>query len=228
MHHVGPLLLLDSMTENVANILPWLSSSQVNSVVSKWEGAYGAAANSLFDESITGAFPFSWHVSTELKTILHDMNIEVSREEYDLLVKSWGDLKPWTNTEETLKTIYGANITIAVLSNGDRFTLSNAASIFTSVEFSYIFPSDFPAGAFKPQHAIYDQAMQVGYDISEILHVAGGQNDAYGARAAGLYSVQTHSVGKSNLFHGDKVREGDPEPCFVVGDISEVPALLGL
>ena len=82
------------MFETVAEVMPSLSSSEVNSLVLAWEGAYGRAAGTVFDESITGAFPFSWHVSTELKTILDDMGITATREEFDALVKTWGDLTP--------------------------------------------------------------------------------------------------------------------------------------
>ncbi|CAM9535150.1 unnamed protein product, partial [Ectocarpus fasciculatus] len=170
--------------------------------------------------------PFSWHVSTELKTILNDMGITATRDEFDALVKTWGELTPWKNTKETLQTLYAANYTIGVLSNGDRYTLSTAVSVFLpEVPFTYVFPSDFPAGAFKPAANIYQQAKQVGFEIEEILHVAGGDGDGSGARDAGLFSAVSHSSNRRRLFH-DKV--GGTEPCFVLYDISEVPGILGL
>jgi HAD superfamily hydrolase (TIGR01493 family) len=215
-----------SMRENVAEILPALSSSQVDSLVHQWENAYGSAMGTTFNEKVTGAYPFSWHVSTELQPILDNLGITVTRGEYDQLVKSWGTLQPWTNTQETLKTILDANFTIGVLSNGDSNTLSNAVTIFdSSVKFSYIFSSDFPAGVFKPQHDIYDQAKNVGYSIDEIFHVAGGASDGSGARDAGLFSAVTSS---KSFFHASTEGVGGTEPCFNLGDISEVPAILGI
>lgn len=213
------------MYKNVAEILPSLSQSQTDSIVKQWENAYGAAAGTRFQEKNTGAFPFSWHVSTELQTILDNMGISVTREEYDQLVKSWGVLTPWTNTQQTLETLLAANLTVAVLSNGDHSTLANAVTVFpSSVKFSYIFSSDFPAGVFKPEHDIYDQVKVVGYGIEEILHVAGGSGDGSGARDAGLFSAVTSS---KSFKHVDSV-VGGTEACFYLGDISEVPGILGL
>lgn len=216
------------MFANVARILPALSSSQVDSLVRQWENAYGSASGTVFEERVTGAFPFSWHVSTELDKILADMKISVTRSEFSELVQAWGDLTPWKNTQSTLEAILAANITVGVLSNGDRFTLERAVSIFTTVPFAHVFPTDFPVGAFKPVHYIYDQAKEVGYAVEEVLHVAGGATDASGARDAGLFSVLTHSVSgkRSAVFH-DEFVSGTPA-CFDVGDISEVLGVLGL
>lgn len=218
------------MFVNVAEILPSLSESQVKNIVYDWESAYGQAAGTRFEEKKTGAFPFSWHVSTTLQPILDKYGLTVSRSEYDQLVKSWGNLIPWTNTQATLEKILAANISIAALSNGDSKTLSDAVTVFpSSVHFSHIFSSDFPAGVFKPQHDIYDQAKLVGYDISEILHVAGGGTDASGARDAGLFSALTSSKSFQNhlaLSAGGGV--AGTTPCFTLGDISEVTVVLGL
>ena len=92
----------DSMRDNVAGILPYLSSSQVNDLVSKWESSYGANQGRVFDESQSGADAFSWSISTDLKGILDGMGITVTRDEYDALVKSWGQLTPWKGTQEAL------------------------------------------------------------------------------------------------------------------------------
>jgi HAD superfamily hydrolase (TIGR01493 family) len=223
------MLCADSMIENVAEILPALSSSQVKNIVYDWENAYGGASNSRFEESVTGAFPFSWHISTTLQPILDKHGIFVSRSEFHQLLQAWGDLTPWTNTQATMEKILANNISIAVLSNGDYKTLSNAVTYFPdSVHFSHIFGSDFPAGVFKPQHDIYDQAKTVGYDISEILHVAGGSTDASGARDAGLFSALAHST---SFQHRALSSTGDVDgttPCFTLDDISKVTEILGL
>mmetsp|Transcript_22981 Transcript_22981/g.33594 ORF Transcript_22981/g.33594 Transcript_22981/m.33594 type:complete len:259 (+) Transcript_22981:108-884(+) len=209
----------DSMFASVAEVLPYLSTNDVHTLVTKWENAYGAATNSVFEEGVTGAFPFSWHISNSLKDIIRDMGLDISRDEFDALVKCWGKLTPWENTQETLEILADANYTIGALSNGDYYTLATAVSIFhTPVEFSHIFSSDFPAGVFKPQPAIYEPTKHIGFEVEEILHVAGGGNDASGARDAGLFSALLHKPPK----------DGKTEPCFVLNDITELPAVLGL
>mmetsp|Transcript_8545 Transcript_8545/g.14169 ORF Transcript_8545/g.14169 Transcript_8545/m.14169 type:complete len:256 (+) Transcript_8545:35-802(+) len=208
----------DSMMKNIAEIMPELSDSEVSDLMYAWEYAYGKAADTIFDEGLTGQFPFSWHISTQLNAIAPGLNLDISRSQFDLLVKSWGNLTPWPNTQETLEILQNANITIAALSNGDHKTLRSAMQIFKlPVVFTHVFPSDFPVGAFKPQKDIYLQALNVGYTQEEILHVAGGSTDASGARAAGFFSALLH-----------KESTDSPEPCFVLDDISGVPAILGL
>lgn len=210
----------DSMRSNVAAILPSLSESQVNDLVSKWESSYGANQGRVFEESQSGADAFSWSISTDLNGILNDMGISVTRSEYDQLVKSWGNLTPWDGTQEALAQIASSNITIGALSNGDYWTLKQATSIFVEpVMFQYIFSSDFPVGSFKPDKAIYDQVTgTTEYELHEILHVAGGKTDGQGSRDAGLFSA---------LLHDDPVADG-LQPCFVLDDISQLPAVLGL
>ena len=93
-----------------------------------------------------------------------------------------------------------------------------------------MFPSDFPVGAFKPQAAMYHQTLSLGYDISEILHVAGGTGDASGAREAGLFSVylaKTYQKRGDHLFD-DSADGNSAQPCFVIDDISQLPEILGL
>lgn len=214
-----------SMTANVAAALPSLSSSEVGTLVDKWRSAYGNSLGTRYEEYVTGSFPFSYFAATSLQTIVEDMNLTVSRSEFHELVLSWSRLQPWHNTQETLEQLHAANLTIGVLSNGDRYTLTNAVSIFSTVPFTYVFPSDFPAGVFKPQHDIYDQTRTVGFDVEEILHVAGGPQDGGGARDAGLFSVVTYSTSRRRM---ESVQNDYTEPCFSVNDISEVPALLGL
>lgn len=226
------MALENSMLENVAKILPALSSSDVDTLVGKWEGAYGDAIGTTFDEAETGAFPFSWLISTELQKILDEMQITVTRSEFSQLVQSWGNLRPWKNTQETLEKVHAAGISIGVLSNGDRYTLTQAVSIFTTVPFAHVFPTDFPVGAFKPLHFVYDATKEVGFAVDEILHVAGSPYDGVGARDAGLFSAVTHSTSRRGLklrnASSDAGAVGEMQPCFNLGDISEVVGILGL
>jgi 2-haloalkanoic acid dehalogenase type II len=219
-----------SMLENIATIMPAWTSAQVDSVYDKWVSSYGAGIGRTFDESETGTFPFSWLISTELKRILDELGLSVTRSEFSALVASWGTLEPWTNTQSTLEKIHAAGITIGVLSNGDRYTLTRAVSTFVTVPFEHVFPTDFPVGAFKPVHYIYDATKEVGFDVDEILHVAGSDYDAGGARDAGLFSVLTHSSSRRGRMLGNSSSDGSSytSPCFNVNDISEVLPVLGL
>ena len=223
--------MIESMLQSVAKILPQYNSSQVSELVYSWESAYGAASGTIWEQSQTGAFPFSWLISSSLEEITQDLMMNLTRSEFNELVSAWGQLTPWEGTQEALEVLAKANLDIGTLSNGDWRTLQSDVSIFASpVSFKYIFPSDFPVGAFKPQPAIYEQTLALGYDISEILHVAGGSGDASGARDAGLFSVflaKTYRNRGRNLF-ADTADQKSTQPCFVIDDISELPAILGL
>jgi len=221
----------ESMLRNVATILPQYNSSQISELVYTWEYAYGDAAGTIWNEGDTGAFPFSWLISNSLEDISRELNMYFTPSEFHDLVMAWGHLTPWKGTQESLEILAKANLDIGVLSNGDWRTLESDVSIFTSpVKFKYVFPSDFPVGAFKPQAAMYHQTLTLGYEISEILHVAGGTGDASGARDAGLFSVyltKTYQKRGDHLFD-DSADGKSSQPCFVINDISELPAILGL
>jgi FMN phosphatase YigB (HAD superfamily) len=224
-------IFIESMLASAANILPSYTSSQIADLVYTWETMYGDAAGTVWEEGVTGAFPFSWLIATSLDTISKDLNMNFTRSEFNNLTTAWGQLTPWEGTQEALEILAKGNLDLGVLSNGDWRTLHSDVSIFTSpVSFKYVFPSDFPVGAFKPQSAMYHQTLALGYDISEILHVAGGSGDASGARDAGLFSVylaKTYLKSGDHLFD-DSADEKSTPPCFTINDISELPAILGL
>lgn len=197
-----------------------MTSSQVSTLCSKWENAYGSYAGTVFDESVTGPSPFQWMLKTTLDSILKDMNLSVTDEEYAALIAAWGKLIPWTGTQGVLEQLYNANFTIGALSNGDKGTLGAAMTVFEpNVKFSYLFSSDFPVGSFKPDAAMYNQVLYgQGYTAEQILHVAGASSDGWGARKAGLYSALLRSP-RYPL---------PPYPCFLLDDITDLPAVLGL
>eukprot|EP01040_Poterioochromonas_malhamensis_P001238 gene1238-1313_t len=215
------LMDLDSsLLKSVAEIMPGWSSDQVSTVVSKWESGYSSYAGTVFDESVTGPSPFQWMLKTTLDSILKELNLTVTDEEYAALIAAWSKLIPWPGTQGVLEQIYAANFTIGALSNGDKGTLTNAMTVFQpTVKFTYIFSSDFPVGSFKPDEAMYDQVLYgQGYTAEEILHVAGASQDGWGARKAGLYSALLRS----------RQYPLPPHPCFLLDDITDLPAVLGL
>lgn len=221
------------MIRNVAKILPNMAASDVNSLVLQWEYAYADKANSVFKEEETGAFPFSHLISTSLASIAKSMNVALTRSQFSDLVQSWGALTPWKGTQETLEILANANITLGTISNGDRYTLQSAMSVFKPpVSIKHIFVSDFPIGAFKPQPEMYYQALTVGFKADEVIHVAGGSTDASGARDGGLFSayLQAHvnPFEAKRKLSGSNATQSNTAPCFVLNDISELPAILGL
>lgn len=210
-----------SLIVSVTKILPTWSSDQVKVFVSHWENAYGNLAGTVFDESVTGSQPFQWMLNTTLTSILESMSSSVTDDERVLLIQAWGILTPWVNTQEVLTQLYNANFTLGALSNGDRGTLTTAMKVFLpAVKFTYIFPSDFPtAGSFKPDAAMYHQIKTTtGITATEMLHVAGANIDGWGARNAGLLSALLGRIPYPQL----------PLPCFMLKDITELPAVLGL
>ena len=209
-----------SLKKNIAEIVPSLNRSEVDSIAEEWEAAYASYAGTVFIESVTGPSPFLWVLETSLTEILNTMTIVVSKEQFTALVDSWGHLIPWADTASVLTQIYNAGFKLATLSNGDVGTLKTAMQVFApNVTFSYYFSSDFPIGAFKPDEAMYNQ-VQPATSLSavEFLHVAGASSDGWGARSAGLYSALLSSPPYPK----------PPLPCFLLKDITELPAVLGL
>ncbi len=190
----------------------------MNSFVNDWESGYSSYAGVVFDETVTGPSPFQWVIRTSLDQILKDMQLTVTTEEYEALVAAWGQLTPWAGTEGVLAQLYNANFTVAALSNGDHNTLISATSVFKSTSpFSNWFSSDFPVGSFKPDEAMYNQVLKTIAPENH-LHVAGASTDGWGSRKAGMYSALLRS----------KKYPLPPYPCFLLDDITDLPAVLGL
>jgi 2-haloalkanoic acid dehalogenase type II len=209
-----------SLKINIAEIVPTLSQKEVTSIAEQWENAYGSYAGTVFDESVTGPSPFLWVLETSLTEILDKMSISVTKEQFTDLIDAWGHLIPWPDTSTVLTQIYNAGFKVATLSNGDVGTLTTAMQIFApNVSFSYYFSSDFPAGSFKPNEEMYKQVESAtSLNPTQILHVAGASSDGWGARNAGLYSALLSSPPYPK----------PPLPCFLLKNITELPAVLGI
>lgn len=210
--------LSSSLTRSVHAIVPTLTNWQVDTLVNTWIGDYSSYAGAVFDQRTTGASPFQWVLRSSLDNIIAEMKLTVTSTQYEALVAAWGQLTPWPGTEKVLAQLHSANFTIAALSNGDHNTLIAATSVFNaSSPFSAWFSSDFPVGAFKPDEAMYKQVLQT-ISAENHLHVAGASADGWGGRRAGMFSAL---LGSTPL-------PQPPYPCFVLKDISELPAVLGL
>jgi phosphoglycolate phosphatase-like HAD superfamily hydrolase len=213
---------MDSPTSLLHNVVEIVngSSSEAKYVVDRWLTAYGSYFGDTFDSRVQGPEPFQWVIRTSLPPLLSHVGLAPQCPQgspcFERLCAAWGQLTPWPHTADVL-TRLAPHFAIGTLSNGDAKTLTNAVSIFTPpVHFAYIFSSDYPVGAFKPNARIYEQALAaVGADA--VLHVAGSAVDAAGARAAGAFVALLR----------DTPTRGH-EPCFALSDITGLPAVLNV
>ena len=209
-----------SLIASVKKISPSWDDRTVSNFVETWEGAYGDYAGTVFNESISGPEPFLWMLDSTLTQTLATQSLTATDAQREALIKAWSYLTPWVNTKESLAKLYNAGFSLGALSNGDRNTLTTAMKVFLpDVKFTYIFPSDFPVGSFKPDAAMYDQLQtSTNFTTSEILHVAGAPIDGWGSRSAGLFSALLSLVPYPKK----------PFPCFLLKDITGVPPIFGL
>jgi len=212
-----------SIETNIRMILPTLPNSNVTAFANNWINDYGSNAGQVFNNQTQLPQPFTYVIRTSLISILTKQNLislypPGSNIFETLLNYCWSHLTPWSNTLNTLE-ILSKYYLIGALSNGDTVTLRNITNIFLpTVSFSYIFSSDYPIGAFKPNIRIYNQLLQVGFNINEIVHIAGSATDASGARAAGLFGGLLR----------DSPSGGVNKPCFSFPDITYLPAFFNI
>jgi 2-haloacid dehalogenase len=124
------------------------------------------------------------------RSVSHVMDragIAYSTDEVHWLVAQIEKLRPFPDVLEALgrlKTRYG----LAILSNGDRDMLQNAAP-YVGFEFDATISVE-EAGYFKPHFATYAKAAELlGEAPARIMHVANHPFDCVGAKAAGMASA---------------------------------------
>jgi len=124
------------------------------------------------------------------RSVSHVMDragISYSKDDVEWLVAQIEKLRPFPDVIEALaglKIRYG----LAILSNGDRDMLNNAAP-YVGFEFDATISVE-EAGYFKPHFATYRKAAEIlGEDPACILHVANHPFDCIGAKAAGMQAA---------------------------------------
>lgn len=111
--------------------------------------------------------------------------LELSQGQRHALIMAWDRLSPWPEVARVLTVLKARGYPLAILSNGDKDML-RAVVENVPVRFDYIFSSE-DAGAYKPHPEMYALPLRkLSLEARQILHVAGGANDALGATAAGL------------------------------------------
>lgn len=154
------------------------------------------------------------------RSVSHVMDraeIAYSSDDVFWLVAQIEKLRPFPDVLEALgrlKTRYG----LAILSNGDRDMLSNAAR-YVGFEFDAVISVE-EAGYFKPHHAAYRKAAELlSVEPAHVMHVANHPFDCVGAKAAGMRAAY---IDRRKRPFG----ETPHQPDIIVGDFNELARVL--
>lgn len=154
------------------------------------------------------------------RSVSHVMDraeIAYSTDDVHWLVAQIEKLRPFPDVLEALgrlKTRYG----LAILSNGDRDMLSNAAP-YVGFEFDAVISVE-EAGYFKPHHAAYRKAAELlSVEPAQVMHVANHPFDCVGAKAAGMRAAY---IDRRKRPFG----ETPHQPDIIVGDFNELARVL--
>lgn len=154
------------------------------------------------------------------RSVSHVMDraeIAYSTDDVHWLVAQIEKLRPFPDVLEALgrlKTRYG----LAILSNGDRDMLSNAAR-YVGFEFDAVISVE-EAGYFKPHHAAYRKAAELlSVEPAQVMHVANHPFDCVGAKAAGMRAAY---IDRRKRPFG----ETPHQPDIIVGDFNELARVL--
>ncbi|CAF1342734.1 unnamed protein product [Adineta ricciae] len=213
----GALMLTkSSLQSNIAELLPSLSSSDVERFTNIWVEAYVSYFGKSFPRSQTHQ-PFLWVIHSSLLQILESLKLSTIVPEdsftFKSLMKTWSNLQPRPGVVKVLSKL-SKKYQLGLLSNGDKDTLQTALRIFpSSVNISSIFSSDYPINCFKTCSAMYAQVLEAVHgDKTQVLHVAGSTYDTHGARTFGIFSGAIDSSAKNT----------NPSPCFAFDDIQQL------
>lgn len=154
------------------------------------------------------------------RSVSHVMDragIVYSTDEVHWLVAQIEKLRPFPDVLEALgrlKSRYG----LAILSNGDRDMLRNAAP-YVGFDFDAVISVE-EAGYFKPHRATYRKAAELlDVEIARILHVANHPFDCVGAKAAGMRAAYVDRRRRS-------FGETPHQPDVMVADFDELARAL--
>ncbi len=149
--------------------------------------------------------------------VMDRAGITYSREDVEWLVAQIEQLRPFPDVVEALYRLKG-RYGLAILSNGDRDMLSNAAP-YVGFDFDTTI-SVQEAGYFKPHFATYGKAAELlGEAPAHILHVANHSFDCVGAKAAGMRAAY---IDRRKRPFGDTPHQ----PDIIVADFTELAGVL--
>ena len=142
---------------------------------------YTLINNSLNDEYVT--FRTITRRTLDYTLGRFDQSLQESvKEEW---VDTWDHLIPWPEADDILAAIKDRGYAIGLLSNGDTAMLKALANIF-STKIDHIFSCE-QTGHYKPHASIYELPLKaLGLTPNQLLHLASGPTDVFGAKAAGI------------------------------------------
>jgi 2-haloacid dehalogenase len=149
--------------------------------------------------------------------VMDRAGILYSTQDVEWLVAQIEKLRPFPDVVDALcrlKSRYG----LAILSNGDRDMLSNAAP-YVGFEFDTTISVE-EAGYFKPHFSTYGKAAELlGEGPARIMHVANHPFDCVGAKAAGMLAAY---IDRRKRPFGDTPHQ----PDIMVADFTELARVL--
>jgi 2-haloacid dehalogenase len=149
--------------------------------------------------------------------VMDRAGITYSREDVEWLVAQIEQLRPFPDVVEALYRLKD-RYDLAILSNGDRDMLSNAAP-YVGFDFDATVSVE-EAGYFKPHFATYGKAAELlGEAPARIMHVANHSFDCIGAKAAGM---RTAYIDRRKRSFGDTPHQ----PDIIVADFTELAGVL--
>lgn len=111
--------------------------------------------------------------------------LSLSSAQHTELVDAWDRLRPWPEANGVLRRIKAKGCRIALLSNGDQAMLEALADNLEVAVDGVL--SSQTCGRYKPDPIVYRLPTdELGVEITQYLHVAGGAGDVVGAKAAGV------------------------------------------
>jgi 2-haloacid dehalogenase len=134
------------------------------------------------------------------------------------LLAAWRRLRPFPDVRPVLREVISRKYKVALLSNGDKETLSSLARRI-GTEFDDIFSAE-EAGVYKPHPLIYRlPERRWRAPPGELIHVAGSSVDVLGSKAAGLYTVWVNRYSQQS-------EEFSQKPDYEIRDMMHLLELL--
>jgi len=206
----------ESLKQNIRKKIPKeVKDTTVEEFMKCWVEKYSKAM--YFDPSGL-AEPFEdflklgMNECVESLSLANDINSKVKED----LILSWTHLKPWKETRTTLKYLQSKGISLGVLSNGSTGSLEALLqNSLPGIKFDFIYGSSLPK-CFKPKKEMYKQTESSGYEMDEVLHIAGADMEIEGARSYGLFA------GFNEKASGEYPKQNKIKPCFSLKNLAKL------
>jgi FMN phosphatase YigB (HAD superfamily) len=188
---------------------------------------------------------FKVMLNTTLQQSCMERHVVLRLDTKAALIESWKHLRPWQNTTRMLRALHAARtkdgqrrFRLAALSNADvEFLRGGCVDLEAEAGITfdaYLGCDGLGVGGvclFKPEPAFYNQTKALVRNAGlswqrKVLHVAGAQYDANGAKAFGLRTIWNANSTSPVFF--DYTGTGKNVPEVILHEIGELPRVLGI